>query len=91
MEKTTLARRTRFASVIAGFAVAAGLVFGGPFIHPPAQDTLTASGPVSDKARCFLSVVESGNAGNAESIADCTGSLKPLKPAFDRRETFDWV
>ncbi|MFF5706158.1 hypothetical protein ACFY7H_27295 [Streptomyces sp. NPDC012794] len=84
MKKTKLGGRARIASVIAGFAVAAGLTFSGPFIHPPAQDTLTASGQAADRARCFLSVVELEDV----DFRNCAGMGKPH---FDRRETFDWV
>ncbi|MEU9718902.1 hypothetical protein [Streptomyces sp. NPDC047976] len=84
MKKNQLGGRTRIASLVAGFAIAAGLTFSGPFIHPPAQDQLTASGRAADKAHCFLSVVE------ADEIDFKKCGTKPKLPV-DRRETFDWV
>ncbi|MFJ3880527.1 hypothetical protein ACIPW5_24080 [Streptomyces sp. NPDC090077] len=84
MKKNQLGGHIRIASLIAGFAVAAGLTFSGPFIHPPAQDQLTASGQVAEKARCFLSVVEPDE-------IDVKNCGTKVKLPVDRRETFDWV
>ncbi|RSS57979.1 hypothetical protein EF912_12290 [Streptomyces sp. WAC07061] len=84
MKKNQLGGRTRIASLAAGFAVAAGLTFSGPFIHPPAQDQLTASGQAADRARCFLSVVELDD-------LDITKCAPKVKLPVDRRETFDWI
>ncbi|MEV7545220.1 hypothetical protein [Streptomyces sp. NPDC089915] len=102
--KKTLTGRTRFAPVIAGFAIAAGITFGGPFIHPPTHDTATASAPAqasaADTARCVFSLKDLVEF--AENPAACAPSLKDLpvfggkvrpgqEPVTDRRETFDWI
>ncbi|WP_042801448.1 hypothetical protein [Streptomyces sp. C] len=84
MKKNQIGGRTRIAPLIAGFAIAAGLTFSGPFIHPPAQDQLTAAGQAADKARCFLSVVEPDD-------IDFTKCGPKVKLPVDRRETFDWI
>ncbi|MET3983419.1 hypothetical protein [Streptomyces sp. PvR034] len=43
MKKTTRTGRTRITSIIAGFAVAAGIALSGPFIHPPTHDGSTTA------------------------------------------------
>ncbi|MCJ1678482.1 hypothetical protein MTF65_14210 [Streptomyces sp. APSN-46.1] len=82
--ENTFTRRARIISATAGFAVAAGLTLGGPFIHPPVQDTVTASarttvsGSVSgspsaaDRARCVLSLVDFVE-------GDCTDVFEPSR------------
>ncbi|WP_329196475.1 MULTISPECIES: hypothetical protein [unclassified Streptomyces] len=97
----TFTRRARIVSAAAGFTVAAGLTFGGPFIHPPVQDTPAASASAADRARCVLSLVDfvEGDctdvfkpAGRPDAVPGPGGHGKQDKePVVDRRETFDWI